>query len=66
VTLAPAGVTIVGRTQVTIKAPKVTLDTSMLQVTAPLSTFAGTTKADTSIATTMIAAAYMPGAGGLL
>jgi uncharacterized protein involved in type VI secretion and phage assembly len=66
ITMEAAGVTVNGALKVTIKAPQVTLDTQMLQCTAPMSTFAGIAQTDTNITNSTVSAAYMPGAGGLI
>jgi len=67
VTLESSGVTIVAAADVNVRAGgRVSVNASMVQVTAPMSTFSGVVQADTVITNTIVAATYMPGAGNLL
>lgn len=66
VTLATDGVTVFTKKQAKVKAQFVTLDTTLLRVTAPTSTFSGVIQCDSVITNSTVSAAYMPGAGGLL
>ena len=48
VRLDPTGITITAAAKLTISAPTIEIATAELNVTAPLTTFGGTVKADTS------------------
>ena len=63
--LDASGITIVSASAVTINAASITVNASSLSVNAAQSTFSGVVKAETLIATSVVAATYTPGAGNV-
>jgi len=65
VRLSPGGITIISAKKVEVHAETVDVTAAMVKVDATMSQFSGTVKADTIIATNVIASNYTPGTGNL-
>lgn len=65
VTLDSSGVTVTASGTVSVQASTVDVSAGSVSVNAGMSTFSGVVKADTLIATTVVASTYTPGAGNI-
>ncbi|HGX93127.1 MAG TPA: VgrG protein [Candidatus Tenderia sp.] len=65
VKLSSSGIEIQAATEIKLNAPMVTIDTSMMQVNAPMATYSGVVQCNTIIATSVVGASYTPGAGNI-
>jgi uncharacterized protein involved in type VI secretion and phage assembly len=65
VKMQSSGITVTASAKVIVNASKIEINAGTLHVNAGMSKFSGVVKADTVIATSVVSAAYTPGAGNI-
>ncbi len=63
--LDSTGINILSSAKVVVSSSQVEISASVVTVNASMTTFAGTIKADTLIANSVVASSYTPGAGNI-